>query len=165
MRSACLLIRPREDWGEGREAWDPRIKRRVCLNRGRRRRWRRSAEERRAVEGERRGEERRRYCTKKRTNTLVLDTKGEVTKKCKIIKKVFFLSFFSLMCFILPSVSPSLCTAVFVRLEEKMYFHSHLLFVLCTAHWCLFLLIFKRLFRRFYFFFPTASRGKQNSFI
>lgn len=53
MRTARLLIRPREDWGEGCEAWDPRIKRHVCLNRGRRKRSRRSAEERRAVEEDR----------------------------------------------------------------------------------------------------------------
>lgn len=26
MRNACLLIRPREDWGVGRKAWDPWIK-------------------------------------------------------------------------------------------------------------------------------------------
>lgn len=26
MRTACLLIRPREDWGGGCKAWDPWIK-------------------------------------------------------------------------------------------------------------------------------------------
>lgn len=82
MRTACLLIRPREDWGEGCEAWDPRIKRHVCLNRGRRKRSRRSTRgEESSGGGEETGEEWRRYCTKGGTNTLTLNTKGKVTQK------------------------------------------------------------------------------------
>lgn len=104
----------------GCEAWDPRIKRHVCLNKGRKKRSRR-----------RREQWRRR---KRSGGDTVLKAdestgtwyKGKVTKKLKIIAKENWLrlSFFHYC------VSSSfLCTVVFVRLEWRCVSSSSLLFV------------------------------------